>query len=96
MNIINFLNKTLHLYELESTDDAFVEKDTDSNIYRVYLPKDCSLHIIAHEAWHIFLDILSTYDNGTLSCLEMTRDIYAYSFDLLYRILYNFSKGKLE
>ena len=43
--------------------------------------------ILIHEAWHIFFDILSSFNEEPLPLSFLAKDIYAYSFESLVCLL---------
>lgn len=84
--MIKFLNRKIEIVWDEDLSDAYVERCPDLN-YKLFLSKKTALitHVIIHELWHIFFDALAFYDNNTTSFSDLSKDIYAYSFDELYK-----------
>ena len=84
MKTFLFLNKTINVNLVEP---SLSRVEVDDLIYNVYLPKYTleHSHIIIHELWHLFTDILSTFDDGMVSLDILAKDVYAYLFDSLYR-----------
>ena len=83
--MIRFLNRKIEIVWDENLADAHVERYPDLN-YKLFLSKKVALatHVVIHELWHIFFDTLAFYDSNTTSFSDLSKDIYAYSFDELY------------
>lgn len=82
--MIRFLNSTLKINLI--SNDFSLNKDAGAikkapREYEVFLQKGAKVSVIVHELWHIFFDALSEFDSGEKSCMELSKDIYAYSFE---------------
>ena len=84
MKTFYFLNKIINIILVEPLESRV---EVDNLVYNVYLPKYTleHSHIIIHELWHLFTDILSTFDDGLIDLKILAKDVYAYLFDSLYR-----------
>lgn len=49
---------------------------------------------LAHECWHLYMDILMSIQLGDLSPSEMFKEMYAYQFSELFNELYEFFTNK--
>lgn len=85
-----FLDRIIHLNLMDYNpshplEDAKLLVD-EKGEYSLFFTKKALLQdrIVIHETWHLFFDILSTFDEGKTSFEDLKKEIYTYTFSSLF------------
>lgn len=87
---LSFLDRIIHLSLMtpdvsSPLEDAKLVVDEKGEYNLFFTEKALSQEkVVIHEVWHLFFDILSTFDEREVLFKDLRKDIYAYSFATLF------------
>ena len=83
-----FLDRKISINVIEEEtplNDAFLEVSPIKEYNLTFTKKGAfTTKVVIHETWHLFFDILASFNEESFSFSELSKEIYTYAFETLY------------